>query len=399
MRKICLSVIGLYLGLLQAFSQQSDSSAYRSRKLKLEEVNFVSSYYKQDGDNSAVEGGVGSEKLTDVANILDLKLTIYDKRNRKHTITGEAGIDYYTSASSDRIDTKANSSASSSDIRIYPSLSWMMEDEKRGYSAELHASGSAEFDYQSIGVGGAFSKKSADRNREVTVKAQVYLDQVKLITPVELRVGGGGSHHDDDDYGSSSRNSYSGSLSVSQVVNKRLQVMVMAELVKQEGYLGLPFHRVYFADNSLKAENLPSSRLKIPLGIRASYFLGDKVILRSFYRFYHDDWGLNAHTAELEVPVKVTPFLSIAPFYRYYNQSGVDYFAGYRQHQAQDEYYTSNYDLSRFDAHFLGAGIRWAPERGVLGVKHWNMIEFRYGHYNRSTGLQSDVLSLHLRFK
>lgn len=233
---------------------------------------FSSSYYKQNGNNSAVEGGTGSEKLTDVANILDLKLTVYDKRSRKHTITGEAGIDYYSSASSDRIDAKANSSASSSDIRIYPSLGWMMEDDKKGYSVELHGSGSAEFDYQSIGFGGAFSKKSTDRNRDITLKGQVYLDQVKLITPVELRVGGGGNHHDDDDYASASRNSYSGSITLSQVVNKRLQFMLMAELVKQNGYLGLPFHRVYFADNSLKAENLPSSRLKIPLGLRASYF-------------------------------------------------------------------------------------------------------------------------------
>ena len=58
--------------------------------------------------------------------------------------------------------------------------------------------------------------------------------------------------------------------------------MVMAELVKQEGYLGIAISPCVFCHNSLKAENLPSSRLKIPLGIRASYFLGDKVILRSF---------------------------------------------------------------------------------------------------------------------
>ena len=398
MRKLCLSVIGLYIGLLQAFSQQSDSS-YQSRKLKLEEVNLVSSYYQQDGNNSAVLGGVGSEKLTDASNMLDIKLTLYDKRQRKHTLTGELGIDYYTSASSDQIDLKANSSASSSDIRIYPSLSWTMEDEKKGYSVELHGSTSVEFDYQSIGFGGSFSKQSADRNRVVTLKGQAYFDQVKLITPVELRTGGGGGHDDDDDYGSATRRSYSGSLSLSQVINKRLQVMLVAELVRQEGYLGLPFHRVYLNNGTMKAENLPSDRLKIPLGLRASYFLGDKIILKGFYRYYHDDWGLDAHTAELEIPVKLNAFLSVTPFYRFYHQTGVDYFAGYGQHKVQDTYFTSNYDLSQFDAHFFGAGIRWVPEKGVLGVKHWNMIEVRYGHYDRSTNLQSDVISLHLKFK
>lgn len=400
MKKICLTVIGLYIGLLQAFSQFTDSSAYKSRKLKLEEVNFVSSYYHQDGNNSAVEGGVGSERLTDLANIIDLKLAKHDRKGRKHTFTAEAGIDYYTSASSDRIDTKANSSASSSDIRVYPTLSWQMEDEVKGYTIEIHGSTSVEYDYQSIGFGAAFSKKSADRNRELTAHGQVYLDKVTLIRPVELRQGGGAGQDDDDDgYGSSPRRSYSGSLSLSQVVNKRLQLSFTAELVKQEGFLSLPFHRVYFEDGSLKAETLPSSRLKIPLGLRGSYFLGDHLVLRGFYRFYHDDWGLDAHTAELETVLKLSPQWSVSPFYRFYQQTGVDYFAPYLAHKTASQYFTSNYDLSRFSSHFFGAGIRFSPTKGVLGIRHWSMVEIRYGHYDRSTRLSSDIVSMHLRFK
>ena len=50
--------------------------------------------------------------LTKIANVIDVKFTKYDKRDRKHSFTGEVGVDHYTSASSDRIDTKANSSAS-----------------------------------------------------------------------------------------------------------------------------------------------------------------------------------------------------------------------------------------------------------------------------------------------
>src|SRR6476620_6036528 len=133
MKKICLSVIGIVLNLFAAFAQSpQDSSAYISRKLSLEEANLVSSYYHQDGNNSAVTGGIGSEKLTDVANIIDVKFAKYDKRYRKHTFTVEAGIDTYTSASSDQIDSKANSSASSSDVRFYPSVSWSVENEKKG---------------------------------------------------------------------------------------------------------------------------------------------------------------------------------------------------------------------------------------------------------------------------
>ena len=113
MRKLCLSIIGMYVAILGAFSQGNPSadSAYKKRRLTFEEANLVSSYYSQDGNNSAVTGGIGSEKLSDISNSIDLKLSMYDKRGRKHSFTGEVGVDHYTSASSDKIDPQTISSA------------------------------------------------------------------------------------------------------------------------------------------------------------------------------------------------------------------------------------------------------------------------------------------------
>ena len=160
------------------------------------------------------------------------------------------------------------------------------------------------------------------------------------------------------------------------------------------GYLGLPFHRVYFNDGSPNIENLPSQRFKLPIGLRLNYFLGDKIILRSYYRYYIDSWGLQSHTASLEVPVKITPFFSISPFYRYYTQTAVKYFAPYAVHTANDQYYTSNYALSAFNSQFFGVGFRFAPPKGIVG---WmKTIELRYGHYAQTTGLVSDVVSVNL---
>src|SRR5438067_11886050 len=120
MRKLSLTAIGMFLSILAAFSQSSDS-AYKSKKLTLDEVDFVSGYYHQNGNNSAVTGGIGTEDLTDFANTIDLKLYKYDARHRKHSLGFEFGIDHYTSASSDKIDPYTISSASMSDTRFYPS--------------------------------------------------------------------------------------------------------------------------------------------------------------------------------------------------------------------------------------------------------------------------------------
>jgi len=393
MKRIFLTAAGLF-ALLHSFSQKiQDTTGFKSRKLKVEEVNFISSYYRQDGNNAAVTGGIGSQKLTDIVNITDVKLVKYDRKLRKHSFDIELGIDHYTSASSDQVDLKANSSASHADTRYYPSVNWSIENEAKGTSFGMGVSASTEYDYFSLGGNIFFSKKAKNKNGEFTAKFQAYLDRVSLILPEELRTNG------IDTSGTAARNTFAGSLSWSQIINERLQIMFLADVVVQSGYLSLPFHRVYFNDASVHQENLPGSRFKIPLGFRANYFLGDRFIIKTYYRFYTDDWGLTSHTVNIEVPVKITPFLSVSPFYRFYDQTAIKYFAPYQKHTALDQYHTSNYDLSKFSSHFFGAGIRIVPPKGVFGLDRFNMLELRYGHYTKNIAMNSDIISLNFRFR
>lgn len=389
MKKLIISVVAL-VGIFNAKAQESTNNE-QPKKLTFDEANLVSSYYKQDGNNSAVTGGTGTEKLTDISNTIDVTMVKYDKKDRKNKFNFSVGIDHYTSASSDMIDLKANSSASRADNRIYPALSWSRENESKGTTLMAGISTSFEYDYQSYGANIGFSQKTANRMGEFTAKFQAYLDQVKLIAPIELRTNEG--------YGTSGRNTFALSLAYSQIINQNFQIEILGDAVQQTGYLSLPFHRVYFNDNSVHQETLPDKRFKIPLGVRANYFLGDKIILRAYYRYYTDDWGLKSNTFSLETPVKISPFVSVSPFYRYYSQTATKYFAPYQQHTAFDDYYTSNYDLSKFDSHFYGAGIRISPKNGLFGVERLNMLEIRYGHYTKSVGMKSDIISLNLRFR
>lgn len=391
MIRIPLIIVALYISILNAFSQKADTAVYQPRKLKVEEVNFVSSYYRQDGNNAAVTGGVGSEELTDFATTLDVRLSKLDSKDRINTYDFEIGIDTYTSASSDKVDPSTVSSASSGDQRVYPSLTWSRFNGAKGTTIGANFSVSSEYDYLSIGGGISALKNSKDKSREVGVKLQTYQDFVTMIYPIELRSGRAG--------GTKSRNTYSATFSYSQIVNTRLQVLVLLDLAYQNGFLSLPFNRVHFSDNSVDIEKLPGSRMKYPASVRMNYFAGDIFVLRGFYRYYQDDWGLKSNTAELEVAVKITPFVSVSPFYRYYTQSAVDYFSGYGEHLETESLYTSDYDLSKFDSHFLGTGVRVVSPNGVLGISKFNAIEIRFGHYSRQTGLVSNIISLSAKFK
>jgi hypothetical protein len=392
MKKIIISIVALF-GIFNAKAQENTSNE-PSKKLTFDEANLVSSYYKQDGNNSAVTGGIGTEKLNDISNTIDVTMVKYDKKDRKNKFGFSVGIDHYTSASSDMVDLQANSSASHADTRIYPALSWSRENETKGTTLLAGISSSSEYDYQSYSANIGFAAKTPNRMGEFTAKFQAYLDQVKMVAPIELR-------NDPSvlSSGTQGRNTFALSLAYSQIINQNFQIEILGDAVQQTGYLSLPFHRVYFNDNSVHQEALPDKRFKIPLGLRANYFFGDKVILRAYYRYYTDDWGLKSNTFSLETPVKISPFVSVSPFYRYYSQTSAKYFAPYQQHTAFDDFYTSNYDLSKFDSHFYGAGIRINPKNGLFGISRLNMLEVRYGHYTKSIGMKSDIISLNLRFK
>ncbi|MGI4736042.1 MAG: DUF3570 domain-containing protein [Janthinobacterium lividum] len=372
------------------------------------EVDILGSYYQQKGNHSAVEGGLGSQHLTDTAPTILLNVPL-DSTTR---LSANLGIDYYTSASSDKID-QVLSSPSAADARIHADfgLSHVLADKLT--TVGVGAGVSKEYDYLSFNVLGSWARSSQDGNRQLSVSGQAFIDKITLITPAELRVGGTRNHN----YGSDNRQSFTLSVVYAQVLGKRLQASVSIEPVAQRGLLSTPFQRVYFFDSSpalgtpgalgtALAEVLPRLRYKYPASLRLTYYATDLVQLRGFYRFYNDNFGIRAHTFELEAPLKVTPFFTLYPFYRYHTQTAADYFAPYLAHSVTDEFYTSDYDLAAFSANKVGLGLRYAPLYGLGRFKvpfgdrvaKFKSLDLRYGYYRQSTGLTANVVSADLSF-
>jgi len=402
----------LLLVAAQAQFESKDTTEYRSETLKLEEANLVSGYYKQDGNHSAVTGGIGTQHLTDISNVIELKFVKWNNAtNNKYSLDIEAGIDHHTSASQAYVSKTGASRPYGT--RIYPSVNWSVEKPNK-LTLGAGLSFSNEYNYHSFGGNVLLGKTSKDDNTSINFKGQVFLDKVTMLEPSELipgntndnvttyttasgRVISSGGHG--NNIPKTSRNTYDASLTLTHVVNKNMQVALLTDVVAQNGFLGLPFHRVYFnypLKDSARIENLPSTRVKLPVGLRLNYFLGDKVILRTYYRYYSDSWGIKSHTASLEIPYKFSPYVSAAPFYRFYTQTAADYFAPYKAHLTSDKYYTSNYDLAAFSANFVGFNFRFTPPKGVY---LFDMIELRYGHYVQTTGLHGDNVGINIRFK
>lgn len=393
-------------------AQNNLKSSYQMKANTKEiEANFLSSYYNQDGNNSPVTGGIGTEALTDFANVFIINVPI-DSIN---SVSLFGGADAYTSASSDNIDSNV-SSASMNDTRGYGTLSYNRKNMKRSETYGIRAGYSKEYDYQSFSTGLSYTKEWNEGNTELNFTGQAFFDKwlgkehsTELIYP-EMWFPGDLTSNNYQKLTNPNRNSYNAQLFLSQVLSTRLQIGVSAEIIYMSGLLSTPFHSVYFADKEdyeLDIERLPSSRLKIPFGVRLNYFPLDFLILRSYYRYYTDDFGINAHTFEFETPLKINSSFTISPFYRYHTQTASKYFAPKNQHLSTETYYTSDYDLAGLYAHKYGVGLKYYPTFGLLrsqpifnthGVFMFKYIELRSAIYKRSTDFSAFNISINLGF-
>ncbi len=380
-----------------AYPPDPPPAPYTKQTVSQTTLRLLLSHYRQTGRHSAVTGGDGTEELTVQAQ--ELALTYAP--DSAQTLVANVGVDAITSASTDRID-YVLSSASRVDYRAHGNVGY-----RRRLAADprVTVSGqsgfSLESDYFSLPVGAAVTHRSPDGSRELTLGVQAFFDDlrwgrvnpgyyrpVKLIYPVELRT--------QEWYSTYRRTSLNVTGAWQQVINRKLQLALYPEVAYQQGLLATPFHRVYFADDArtVRVENLPGTRWKLPVGAQLHWFATGRVVVRSYYRWYWDSFGLTGHTAQLETPVRLSPFLTVAPLVRLYQQSAVRYFEPFSGHSPEATFYTSDYDLSAFTSLNLALSLRYAPHLERPGRFGFQAFDVRYSHYRRSDGLAAHNLSL-----
>jgi hypothetical protein len=480
--KIKILLLFILLGF-NAFSQEgTDGTEFKKRVLESTEVDFLLSYYNQDGSKSAVSGGIGSEKLTDVASNIVIAMPLNDDS----VLTVDLGISAYSSASSSNINPfnatgasgggdddgdddkvgsfaaapasspygtpwQASSGASKNDELTAVTVNYAHSSDSRNFIWNADVSFSNEYDYTSVGFGGGIANLFNDKNTELSLKANVYLDQWRPIYPTEL--------HEYSKYGNDflnqgyfsgvtvldqngqattnyipsafetisavNRNSYSASFGFSQVLSKKLQVSLFFDVLQQQGLLSSPYHRIYFSDKANyyigqaqyipeyesesnvgvykladDIERLPDSRFKMPIGARLNYYINERFVLRSYYRYYSDNWNIQSHTINFELPIKVSDRFTVFPLYRYYTQTQSQYYAPYEMHLSTDKYYTSDADLSTFDSNQYGLGINYTDI--FTGAKIWKFglknVDFRFNRYQRSDNLTANIATIGFKF-
>ncbi len=419
---------------LQTKSQDSTAVIYKKRVLESVEVDFLTSYYYQAGDNAAVSGGIGNENLNDVTGTLVISIPLNDD----DVLTIDAGVSAYTSASSSNIGPfdggtadpfQASTGASSGDVWSNVTIGFSRSSDDRNEIWSSKLSVSSEYDYFSVGVGGSYTQLFNEKNTEISLSGNIYIDSWRAIYPTELRPFGLGGNGLNDgfyrqntitgnvnynprfsEFESEGRISYSLGFGFSQILHKNVQAAIALDFVQQQGLLSTPFQRVYFGDvaNSYidnfqladAIERLPNLRFKAAAGGRLNWYIYERLTLRTFYRYYFDDWGISSHTASVEMPVKISDKFTLYPSYRYYNQTAAEYFNPYEQALSTDEFYTSDYDLSEYSANQFGFGASYTDI--FMSKRIWRFglksIDLKFYQYNRNTTFRSSIITAGFKF-
>ncbi|MCF6366506.1 MAG: DUF3570 domain-containing protein [Bacteroidales bacterium] len=460
-----------------AQNKKDSTFTYKKRVLENVEIDMLSSFYTQNGNNAAVTGGIGTERLDDFAENINIAIPLNDD----DIMTIDATISAYTSASSSNLnpftgasgdddddDKKAtnltgsttgtpwveSSGASKEDVWVNGIIGYSHYSDNRNNIYSTNLSFANEYDYTSVGGSIGYVRLFNNKNTELNFVANIFLDQWRPEYPIEIKtyIKNNGDLNADifngvdildakgniiDKTGlnvwaptnntlieNNGRNTYSLSFSFSQILSKRMQISLFSDVVIQKGWLANPMQRVYFSDsenfyigNPLSINNytdpsnidvfqladdierLPKSRTKIPAGVRLNYFINEFLVLRTYYRYYYDDWGISSNTFNIELPVKIGTKFTFYPNYRFYTQTAADYFAPFEQHKSTEEFYTSDFDLSEFTSTQYGFGIKYTD---ILTEKHiWKIalksVSLNYSYYERITGLKAHILSFGIK--
>ena len=352
------------------------------------DANFIFNYYEQDGNHSAVTGGRGTQELQDIAG----KLVVKVEMDSVNTLFTSLSINKYSSASTDRIDSRL-SSASARDYHMELGIGFeKKKNDKLSTGGSFY--GAVESDYVSLGLGYSLKRKDVKRGT-YTLKIKGFYDSWILVYPEEIRREYFRMAPTDKRYSINFAQGYSWN------VSKKMKAKLSLDLTWQHGMLATPFHRVYFLDTvAVGIEQLPENRLKIPVGLETNTYLSDLVILKTKVRLYADNFGVNAFTGNISPVLLVSKSMSLAPFYRYHVQSGSKYFNTFAKNVFNDSYYTSDYDLSGFSSNSFGVTLKYNPVYGVLGKNRmgWKNIGIRYSNYSRSDGLAANIIGLNCGF-
>ena len=192
------------------------------------------------------------------------------------------------------------------------------------------------------------------------------------------------------------RNSYR--LSLSQVLAPNLLLALNYEAITDEGYLNNPYRVYRYLTNPLDpgegfqqaTEVYPNTRTSDAAGIKFLYRLPWRASLGTSYRYFTDDWGIDAHTGQLSYTHAFGSHWMVDLKYRYYDQGAADFYSDLFLFPSQDEkdYRARDKELSDMNSQTFSLYVSYERPIGFgpmdkAGISlQWDHIMLDYDNFS-----------------
>lgn len=333
----------------------------------------LTSYY-QDGrgyqSQAGPVAGPGSERAIIVQPML--LVGIRQSPRIRHEVV--VPVDIVSAASANALDVISHASAVNEAVGIEVTSRFELSDDDQ---LMTHVGWHEEEPFGSGSFALGYTRSLADDNATLGISGQATYDRFDFLQP------------NGDRYGRRNRTAVNGNLSFSQLLSPTTVFDASYGLTYQEGLLQTSYNSVPLSDAAARTpEVFPHSRTRSALSARVAQHVPEThSTLRAAYRYYWDSFSLSAHTLELELHQYLAPRLIARGSYRYYTQTGVDFFgtsvpSGIGTFSPR----TSDSDLAAFHANELGLRLQW------LARGH-SALDVSYFHYERDNGLYANIFS------
>ncbi len=272
---------------------------------------------------------------------------------------------------------------------------------EQGFGQDLTVAGnfyrSQEVDYTSNSAIGTVSTELFDKNTTVTVRGQYNSDKVGKIT-------------DAGDLINKKKNTYTGALTVSQLLSPTTVLDVGYDFVHIQGYQSDPYRMVKVFDlngvSSTADELHPAKRTRHAGSGKISQLIPSiRASIIGSYRYYFDSWSVHSHTAELKLNKYIVNDLVFGVDYRYYAQTAA-YF--YREKYVGPEFQstalrTADYKLKGFGSNNFGFSLTFllrglAKSNPDLEFLQNSSIELMYFRYFNDLDFSADIVQASVKF-
>ncbi len=159
------------------------------------------------------------------------------------------------------------------------------------------------------------------------------------------------------------------------------------------GYQNNPY-RTVFVLGSPTLENHPRERFRLAGFFKLNtYFKPARAALWLDYRLYGDDWGIVSNTIGVKLHQQISPRLLIRYRYRFYTQTGADFYRRNYSLVTTPDFFSEDYKLEPFYSHLFGFMISYGlePLADTLPFLEHTTLEVKYERFFTSNAFTANI--------